>query len=1154
MAMMLFLSPAHADISGAIISVSISPANPVEGGSLTGSCSANNSSGVTNLQYQWQKNDSINVNGTAVFGSSVAVGNEYTCAIRQNDSRVLCWGQNDHGQLGDGTMTDRPDPTLINSTAAFASVAAGYGYTCAIQLNNSRLICWGIYYIGDSINPKLINDTSAFSSVSVNVRHACAIRTNDSRVMCWGDNSWGALGDGTTSSHGGNLALTSDTAAYAAVSAAGDSHTCAIRANDSRILCWGLNNIGQLGDGTTSDMYNPTPITNTDAYSSITTGYSHNCAIRANDSRVLCWGENTNGQLGDGSITQRNNPTQVNYTSNFTSVSTGSYHTCAIRTNDSSVICWGSNTYGQLGDGTTSDKKAPSQIANNAAHVALGVGDFDTCSIRQNDTRVMCWGDNTYGQLGDGTTVMAFAPVLTTSALNFTSISVGSSTTCAIRQNDSRVMCWGYNSAGQIGDGTSSQRSNPTLTNNTAAFTSVSAGGTTCAIRASDSHILCWGDNGDGGLGIGTSDYTAHKNPVQINDTSAFTAVSTGTGSIHACAIRANDSRVLCWGANYRGAVGDGSYENTIYVPTLTTDTSAYKAISAGSDHTCAIRNDSRLLCWGSNEYGQLGDGTITHRHEPTLINDTSGFSAVTAGSSHTCAIRANDSRVLCWGDNRYGKLGDGSLLQRMNPTLINDTSNYTSVGLGYGHTCAIRANDSRVMCWGRSANGQLGGGLKIVQISDQSAFDSFLSGKPYTISTIPVSAPSRGSTWVFSCRAATPTGNSSWTNASTAMVSAPATGNASSINATGTTNLTVQINGITNISGTGFGENATVNISSAEGIVLLFNYNFTLSGLDFTSISMENGTDNSKVYTIVSGINTSALVGTKTIYIYNADPSYTQICIKDEEGASYSDITASCTGTNEHILTCNGTLQSNYTCSMNNTTITVAGLTHSAVAQFSPPVAPSTGGSSYRTPSLAYSFNCSSGSLAITAKTSGEPISGLEVRLKDPAQTGWLATAATDSQGTASFAITTSRRYSAETAQTSGYFQAYLEPVLLTLCPASQPQSAGNATQPPAVAPQPPAAPEQPKSNPAPAPLPQAGGNKTATAPTAGTPASGATTAPKAATGGNAGSLPAAPQAASNALKDTAAPAISLAAIGTGIAIVLAAIVGYMFFSRKKK
>ena len=474
---------------------------------------------------------------------------------------------------------------------------------------------------------------------------------------------------------------------------------------------------------------------------------------------------------------------------------------------------------------------------------------------------------------------------------------------------------------------------------------------------------------------------------------------------------------------------------------------------------------------------------------------------------------------------------------------------------MGGDHTCAIRANDSRVFCWGRNIQGTLGEGLVMLPISDPAAFDSFLSGKPYTISTIPVSSPSRGSTWVFSCRAATPTGNSSWANASTAMVSAPATGNASSINATGTTNLTVQINGITNISGTGFGENATVNISSSEGTVLAFNYNFTASGLDFTAISMENGTDNSKAYTVVSGINTSALVGTKTIYVYNANPAYAQLCIKDEEGASYANISAGCTGTNEHILTCNGSLQSNYTCLMNGTTITVTGLTHSAVTQFSPPVAPSTGGSSYLTPSLAYSFNCSPGNLEITAKSGSEPVSGLEVRLKDPAKAGWLSTEATNAQGTASFAIIASGRYSAETAQASGYFQAYLEPVLLTLCPESQPQSAGNATQPPAVAPQPPAAPEQPKANPAPAPItPPAASNGTAPAPAKGTPASGAATVPKAATGGNAGSLPAAPQAAGNALNEAAAPAISLAAIGAGIAIVLAAVVGYVFFSRKKK
>ena len=305
----------------------------------------------------------------------------------------------------------------------------------------------------------------------------------------------------------------------------------------------------------------------------------------------------------------------------------------------------------------------------------------------------------------------------------------------------------------------------------------------------------------------------------------------------------------------------------------------------------------------------------------------------------HYCGFLQNESRIFCWGDNTYGQLGDGTTVSRNTPTQINDTSTYINVSVGYNYACAIRQNDSRVLCWGSNSNGQLGLGLSMGPIADPSAFDSFLADKEYTLSTIPVVVPSRGNTWTFFCRAITPSGNSSWANSS-AVVSAPAEGNASDINVIGVSNITVEINGIQNITDTGFGANATVNISSSAGTILVFNYNFTISALDFTAITMENGINGTVAYTYVSGINSSALVGTKTLYLYDANPSYTHICIKDEEGASYSNISASCTGSNEHILACDGTLQSNYTCTMNGTNITVTGLAHSAVIQFAPPLA----------------------------------------------------------------------------------------------------------------------------------------------------------------------------------------------------------------------
>src|SRR3989339_545252 len=189
---------------------------------------------------------------------------------------------------------------------------------------------------------------------------------------------------------------------------------------------------------------------------------------------------------------------------------------------------------------------------------------------------------------------------------------------------------------------------------------------------------------------------------------------SVSAGQYHTCGIRANDSRVLCWGNSANGKLGDE--QNGVYVlnPNLTTDISAYLMITVGYDHTCGIRaNDLRVLCWGDSANGKLGDGqTTTDRTSPYLTTDSSAYSSVSAGIFHTCGIRANDSRVLCWGASLYGRLGDGQNgVDVLNPNLTTDTSAYSSISAGYEHTCGIRASDGRVLCWGESASYQLGDG-----------------------------------------------------------------------------------------------------------------------------------------------------------------------------------------------------------------------------------------------------------------------------------------------------------------------------------------------------------------------------------------------------------------------------------------------------------
>src|SRR3989339_102681 len=653
-----------------------------------------------------------------------------------------------------------PAPTMatvkINSTTNKSNESIK-GYCKATDTDGDDLIYQYQWYNGSTvyINGTLFKE----GSISAGYQHSCGIRANDSRVLCWGEGAFGRQGDGSTAD---NLVptLTSDISNYSSVSA-GYLHTCGIRANDSRVLCWGDSLYGILGDGqNTTDRTSPYLTTDSSAYSSVSAGIFHTCGIRANDSRVLCWGSGTYGQLGDGESGDNLNSNITTDSSSYTSVSAGRYHTCGIRVNDLRVLCWGESLYGRLGDGQNGvDVLNPNLTTDTSAYSSISAGYEHTCGIRASDGRVLCWGESASYQLGDGQNTLdrnvstlttdispykkgftqgneTLVSILSSSnlhageiwklscrAYDFTSYSswmnssiitiLGGPPTMATVKINSTVntkndSIYGYcNGTDKESDDLAYQYqwyNGSTVYFNGTLFKegSISAGNYhTCGIRANDSRVLCWGGRNYGALGDGNDSNTDNLNPNVTTDTSSYISVS--AGYFYTCGIRANDSRVLCWGSGLWGKLGDGSTTNHSE-PNLTTDNSSYTKIYVGYYHTCGIRaNDSRVLCWGQGDNGQLGDGGIGDNLIPTLINDSSPYSSIGAGFDHTCGIRANDSRVLCWGDSQYGQLGDGQ-----NTT---DYSPYISISAGYLHTCGIRTNDSRVLCWGAGDYGILGDG-----------------------------------------------------------------------------------------------------------------------------------------------------------------------------------------------------------------------------------------------------------------------------------------------------------------------------------------------------------------------------------------------------------------------------------------------------------
>ncbi len=371
--------------------------------------------------------------GSVFTNTTLSSGSSSNCAIL-DDGNVTCWGWNYYGQLGDGTTTNQ----------------------------NSPIQPWS-----PSVGRTAV-------SVSFGGSHMCTL-LDDGKVSCLGFNLFGQIGDGSNNNKNTPTTTSSFGAGRKAIQiSSGQHHTCAIL-DDGTVSCWGYNWYGQLGDGTNGNSANKNTPTQTSSLGAgrtaiaISSGQSHTCALLDNGS-VTCWGDNTDGQIGDGTNSNRNSPVQ---TSTFgigrtaVAISSGNSHTCALL-DDKSVSCWGNNGNGRLGDGTTTKRNTPtltSAFGTGRTVIAVSSGGYHSCALLD-DQSVSCWGDNSNGQLGDGTTNNRYTPTPISSfgaGKSSIGISLGTAHTCSLL-DDTSVSCWGDGSHGEIGDGTMNNRNSPTQT------------------------------------------------------------------------------------------------------------------------------------------------------------------------------------------------------------------------------------------------------------------------------------------------------------------------------------------------------------------------------------------------------------------------------------------------------------------------------------------------------------------------------------------------------------------------------------------------------------------------------------------------------------------------------------------------------------------
>jgi alpha-tubulin suppressor-like RCC1 family protein len=276
-----------------------------------------------------------------------------------------------------------------------------------------------------------------------------------------------------------------------------------------------------------------------------------------------------------------------------------------------------------------------------------------------------CWGDNSYGELGDGTTTSSATPVTVSGISTATAVSLSDGWSCALLASGS-VQCWGANSDGELGNGSTTDSNFPLPVTGISTATALSVGYThSCALLASGS-LQCWGTNTYGELGNG-SRVVLSTTPVTVRGISTATAVAAGGSS--ACALLASGA-VQCWGQNTFGQLGNGSYVRYSSVPVSVAGISTAIAITAGGSHHCAVLSNGSVKCWGDNEYGQLGDGTTKNARTPVHVL-VGAPTLLVAGFWHTCALFAGGA-MRCWGRDEQGQLGNRRKTNNPTPLPVN--------------------------------------------------------------------------------------------------------------------------------------------------------------------------------------------------------------------------------------------------------------------------------------------------------------------------------------------------------------------------------------------------------------------------------------------------------------------------------------------------
>ena len=668
------------------------------------------------------------------FTPLISVDREQTCALLP-DRTLWCWGENNNGVFGNGTETDSDNiPALAAGGVLFNAFSLGTHESdraCGLDVSGTAW-CWGS---GTGSTPQMLPGGLTFTTIAVGETHACALEPAG-KAYCWGSNGSGELGDGTLTDRASPTPVAGNRT-WVAIDA-GDDYTCAIEAGGVA-YCWGEGSSGQLGNGTTAVGANPDPVAVLGglAFTQISAGVDRTCGVAAGSAycwgngpvgdgteetrtqptpvfgggsarmvvsgsetvclintsdAASCWGENGDAALGDGTTNNALVPVAVSGNLQFRSIAPGESHSCGVTVQDQ-FFCWGARQSGTIGDGVPNGLGTPAAVSGGQAFDWVSAGDF-TCGITTGSA-AYCWGD---GPLGNGTSTPNYVPALVSGGLSFTSISVA--LLGALPAIDSRshacgvvtggaAYCWGVNTFGALGDGTTTDRLGPALVSGGLTWKSVSAGyqGYSCGSTTANL-AYCWGGS-PAGFGNGMGSPTSSLVPIQAGSGGSFSDVSAGQQT---CAVGTDDIG-YCWGFDFTNVLSA-----PVESPFNTAPGVSFSAIRAGFNHSCGLSTTGNAYCWGTDFLGQLGDGSGAAN--PALVAGGLTFERVSVGEFHSCAVAAG-GQGYCWGDNEFGQLGNGSVGAFADgPVQVTGGLLFRDISAGLRHTCGVTTGNV-MYCWG---------------------------------------------------------------------------------------------------------------------------------------------------------------------------------------------------------------------------------------------------------------------------------------------------------------------------------------------------------------------------------------------------------------------------------------------------------------------